>query len=238
LGAKITQSDNGITMDWMGIKLRITNSEDFVIIYELLRCNNYNFASNGSLTVIDVGMNVGIASLYFAKMPQVHVVYSFEPFSRPFARALENFALNPETSSKIRPKRVGLAEKRETIEVRCSENTIGTSIRGNGGPEIDCITTEEASEALKPIIDEALRRKQGVALKMDCEGSEFAILESLDMSGLLRNVKTLMMEWHKWWSPVKSDRNIVELLTKNDFIVFDFAHIDNPHASMIYAVRT
>ncbi|HZZ63309.1 MAG TPA: FkbM family methyltransferase [Roseiarcus sp.] len=238
LGANVTPSRRGVVTDWMGVKLLIKHQEDFHIITEVFRLNNYNFVNRGAACVIDVGMNVGIASLYFAKMPQVSVVHSFEPFSWPFARALENFALNPELSSKIRPNRVGLAEKSEVTRVRCSESTIGTSIRGNNGPDEDNISIQEASEALKPIFDEALRCGQAIVLKMDCEGSEFAILDSLHRSKLLLDVKILMMEWHKWWSPPeKTNQNIVEILSRNGFVVFDFAHLDDPHASMIYAVR-
>lgn len=238
LGANVTPSRRGVVMDWMGVKLHIKHQEDFHIITEVFRLNNYNFVNRGAACVIDVGMNVGIASLYFARMPQVSVVHSFEPFSWPFARALENFALNPELSSKIRPNRVGLAAKSEVTRVRCSESTIGTSIRGNDGPDEDNISIQEASEALKPIFDEASHSGQAIVLKMDCEGSEFTILDSLHRSNLLVNVKILMMEWHKWWSPPeKTNQNIVEILSQDGFVIFDFAHLDDPHASMIYAVR-
>jgi FkbM family methyltransferase len=238
LGAKITPSQDGVFFEWNGIKLLMKSEEDFVLIYEVFRCNNYNFIQAEAAAVIDIGMNVGVASLYFAKMRQVQVVHSFEPFSRPFARALENFALNPQVSSKIRPNQVGLAGKNDVIEVSCSDSvTIGTSIRGIDGPQSDTITIREASAALKPLVDEAVRCGQAVVLKMDCEGSEFAILESMYESKLLGNVKVLMMEWHKWWSPEKSNNNIVEILSASGFVTFDLLHLDNPHASMIYAVR-
>ncbi|MBV9289421.1 MAG: FkbM family methyltransferase [Hyphomicrobiales bacterium] len=237
LGANITMSKEGVIIDWMGTKLLATNREDLAIMQEVFRCNNYNFVNREPSCVIDIGMNVGMASLYFAKMPQVIIVHSFEPFSRPFARALENLALNPDLSAKIRPNRLGLADKNEVATVRCSENTIGTSIRGNNGPEEDTITIQEAAETLKPIFDQALRARQAIVLKMDCEGSEFAILDSLQKSNLLNKVKILMMEWHKWWSPEKTDRNIVDALSRAEFVVFDFVHLDDPHASMIYAVR-
>jgi hypothetical protein len=107
LGAQICPLQDGVIVDFMGVKALVKNREEFQLIEEIFRCNSYKFATDQNVCVIDVGMNVGLASLYFAKMPEVQVVHAFEPFYRPFARALENFALNPELSSKIRPNPSG-----------------------------------------------------------------------------------------------------------------------------------
>ena len=131
LGAKITDGEDEISFAWLGIKCIIKNDDDLIVINEVLNFNKYKFAIAGESWVIDVGMNVGLASLYFARMPAVRAVHSFEPFSRPFARALTNFALNPELSVKIKPHQIGLSGKTEVLEVPVDlERTIGTSIRG------------------------------------------------------------------------------------------------------------
>jgi FkbM family methyltransferase len=223
----------------MGVRCLVNNVEDFQIISEIFLFSNYNFAMPGDLCVIDVGMNVGLASLYFARRPEVRVVYAFEPFSRPFARALENFALNPEFSSKIKPNNVGLAGTTEALEVSYLENsTIGCSIRGRGedGKTVDKISIREASQALRPLIQDAARNKQSVVLKMDCEGSEFPIIESLQQANLLKDIDVFMIEWHQFWSADKSNKNIVEPLVASGFFVLDFSRAGSP-GGMIYAGR-
>jgi len=237
-GAKLIHWDNNIIVDWMGIKVLIKSRDDLQLISEIFRQSAYKFEIKGEVCAIDVGMNVGMASLYFARMPQVSAVHSFEPFSRPFQRALENFALNPEIRGKINPNNFGLAGKTEKLEVRCWDDaTLSTSIRGGDGPIIDRISVKDATEALKPIIESASDDKLRIVLKLDCEGSEFAILESLDNAGMLKKVNIVMMEWHKWWSAELTNETIVGRLSAKGFITFDFLHLDNPDASLIYASR-
>jgi FkbM family methyltransferase len=239
LGAKITDGQDEILFAWLGIKCVIKSDEDLVVINEILNRNNYKFVIGGESCVIDVGMNVGLASLYFARMPSVRVVHSFEPFSRPFARALTNFALNPELSVKIKPYQIGLSGKTEVLEVPIDqEKTIGTSIRGRvPGTVADRISIQDATEALGPIIREASQKNQSIVVKLDCEGSEFGIFDSLEKSELLGRINIFMIECHKNWLPDKSNETLVKSLVANDFSVFDFNHMENAGASLIYASR-
>lgn len=132
LGAKVSPNQNEATIEWMGVRTLLKSDEDIQILEEVFVSNMYKFASRGNFCVIDVGMNVGFASLYFARMPRVQVVHSFEPFSAPFQRALENIALNPELALKIKLNKIGLAGATENLDVPCQEgHTIGTSIRGH-----------------------------------------------------------------------------------------------------------
>ena len=240
LGAKITDRQDEISFEWLGIKCAIKSDEDLVIINEVLNLNSNKFAIAGGSCVIDIGMSVGLASLYFARMPAVRAVHSFEPFSRPFARALTNFALNPELGAKIKPHQIGLSGKTEVLEVPVDpERTIGTSIRGRAtGAVVDRISIQDASEALEPIIREASRQKQSIVVKMDCEGSEFGIFDSLEKSKLLRKINILMIKCHKNWSPDKTHETLVKPLVANGFSVFDFNHMDNAGVSLIYASRS
>ena len=177
-GATVVPREEGVLVNLMGLSILTRVRTDFALIREILLNNNYQFRANGNFCVIDVGMNIGIASLFFAKMPQVQTVYSFEPFKIPFNRARENFALNPSFANKIVAKQIALAGKNGIAEVKVSgTDTIGTSIRGLPRGELtDKIEIREASEVLGPIIDQAAKDNLCVVLKLDCEGSEFAIL--------------------------------------------------------------
>jgi len=223
----------------MSVKCLFKNKGDLNVFDDIFCANNYNFRMTGSCCVIDIGMNVGLASLYFARMPTVQVVHSFEPFTCPFNRALENFALNPDIGVKIKPNHFGLSGTNEVLEVSFSEDpTIGASIRGGAGPATDKITVRDASATLRPIIEEAERNKQLVVIKMDCEGSEFAIVEALDRANLLGRVNVFMIQWHKLWSADKSNDDLARPLLANGFAVFDFLRVNAPSASMLFAART
>ena len=77
-----------------------------------------------------------------------------------------------------------------------------------------------------------------VVIKMDCEGSEFEIFDDLAASGLLSEVNILMVEWHKWWSKEKSDRDLIKLMVERAFTTFNKPHLSNPNAGMIYASKS
>jgi FkbM family methyltransferase len=239
-GAEILPtSEAGLIVKWRGIILLVENAEDFVLINEILKDNSYNFIVPGDVCVIDVGMNVGIASLFMATNDAVSVIHAFEPFSRPFARALKNFSLNPAISAKIRPKQIGIGGASQTLEVPILENeTIATSIRGRSdGAVTDRIEIVEASNAFRPIIADARGRGQGIVIKLDCEGSEFAILRSLYDQSLIGEIDAFMIECHKNWTPGMDNETINKLLSDSGFYIFDFNHMDTT-GSDIYACRS
>ena len=70
-------------------------------IGEILVDEVYSFDCTGDAIVIDIGMNRGIASLYFAAKDNILNVYAFEPFGPTRALAQRNLELNPELARKI-----------------------------------------------------------------------------------------------------------------------------------------
>jgi hypothetical protein len=84
---------------------------------------------------------------------------------------------------------------------------------------------------------DAEKEKKAVFLKIDCEGSEFAIMQSLERAGLLILIDAIMIEWHKWWSADLSQKDIIRSLLDAGFVVFDRTTPANVFAGMVYAVR-
>ena len=72
------------------------NIDEFNNIRDIFCADCYNYFLNDTSgeVVIDIGMNIGGASLYFLNKPNVIKVYSFEPFPDTFAEAEDNFKLN------------------------------------------------------------------------------------------------------------------------------------------------
>ena len=238
-GCSVDVTPEGTKLVFQGIAFYLRSLEDIQLANEVFVSHDYFVASGRDVVAIDVGMNVGLASLYLASLPRVRAVHSFEPFPRPFDRALEHFALNPHLSQKIRPHRFGLGGRDEELTVQVIDgNTIGNSIRGLSEGVQTVITVRDAAPKFARICEEAEKSSLDVIVKLDCEGSEFAILERLDEEGLLPRISAFMMEWHKWWSADLTSQTIVERLTRNGFFVFDKTRATPDQlAGHIYAVR-
>jgi FkbM family methyltransferase len=237
-GVTFSSSDLGLLAEYNGIKFALNNSEDFHIFVEIFIAKCYRFEMLGRCMLFDVGMNTGLAALNFASAENVVSVHSFEPFATPRERALQNFEMNPKIASKIFPYPFGLYD--EEIQTRVSYDqghTIGTSIRGTDGHEVVSIKLCDASRILNPLIESARTKQLAVVLKLDCEGSEFPIIENLERSGVLRKIDVILMEWHKWWDEKKTERALIEPLIRNQFTVFDRTESNNPHAGLIIATN-
>ena len=230
--------DNGIVnVHWRGVTANIINMEDYQVFFEIYLHNEYCVQEIDPLYVIDIGMNSGFASLYFASWPNVTTVTSYEPFAVPFERAANNFALNSSLGKKIFPHDFGIGGADETLKLMYnSDYTISGSVRGyQAGNEVS-VTIRDAG-ILGGVIRAARANGEKVLLKMDCEGSEFAIIDRLFELGLLRQIDILVAEWHKWWSKEKSQADIIDKLLASGHTVFDRTRVDNDATGMIFSVR-
>ena len=233
---QVTEQD--IIADFSGTRFHVYNAEDLQVLNEIFIHNEYNFITGRDKIVIDIGMNAGLASLFMARDPTVREVHAFEPFSLPHARALKNFALNPKTATKIMPNQFGLGERDEQMEVMVrSDATIGISVRGAGTGKPETIRIREAASIISQLAEHAGNGGMDLVIKMDCEGSEFGIFETLAQHGLFSSIDAMVIEWHKWWSKEKTQMDLIAPLLAAGFIVLDKTQLSNPHAGLCYAVR-
>ena len=225
-------------VDVDGILLHIASAEDFQVLDEVFVKNDYRYSLAKDHIVIDVGMNVGFAALFFANVARARAVFAFEPFARPFACAMDNIARNAKLAEKITVSQIGLSNYDDNSVVNTVAGfTLGMTLKGldRGNPET--IQVRTAADVLRPLIEEAEARDRAVVLKLDCEGSEFPIFESLVAEGLLERIDIIMIEWHKEWSPDRTQNDLVEPLNQRGFVVFDQTEPSSQIAGMLYAVR-
>jgi FkbM family methyltransferase len=238
-GATISNVNDSVKISCMGVNFFAHSREDLTVFDEIWMRNVYNFSSPSKTVVIDIGMNVGLASLYFARMPWVEKVYAFEPFDQPYLRAISNFEINPDLRQKIKPHKFGLSGKSETLNVLSSSiATISTSIRGLRHGDRQAIEIRDACQIFKGIIQEHEGADVSLVVKMDCEGSEFEILERLAACSMIREFRIFMIEWHKWWCSSKTSSDLVAPLVGCGFDVFNQTYALDAHAGMIFAVRS
>jgi FkbM family methyltransferase len=159
------------------IRFNLDNSENAA--HAVFSNEVYNFYGlpNEKFVVIDIGLNIGLTSLYLANKEDVKIIYSFEPFAETFRQAEENLKLNPELAKKISIFNLGLSNKNESVSVHYNPEMPGSmSTVGDKFPDAEQEVTVElkkASEVLLPIIE---KHTESIMLKMDCEGAEHRII--------------------------------------------------------------
>ncbi|MCL2799006.1 MAG: FkbM family methyltransferase [Endomicrobia bacterium] len=205
------------------IKFLVKNISDIKIILEIFYELNYKINTKDECVVIDVGMNKGAASLYFASQPNIKKVFSYEPFKETYESAIRNFELNKELKEKIYPHNFGISDNDADISVNYSSkdqglNTVTDVNLKNLTPNVGNTTKQTvklaaADKIFSEIINSASKEK--IIVKMDCEGSEYKIFDCLDKAGLFPKISYILLEWH-----FKGENILIETLLKNGFVSF------------------
>jgi FkbM family methyltransferase len=221
-----------------GIKAIIQTEEEITILEEIYLQGCYNLIYDKPAVVWDIGMNVGLASLYLASSPNVVAVFSYEPFKATYQQALRNIYLNPAIASKIQPFSYGVGGQKETITVDYTPEMRG-SVGVNGLPDRfkqkhqsvvkEAIEIESASIVLDSI--RAQYPDLDIIAKIDCEGSEYDIFRTLHAEGKLGSIRAIMMEWHQ-----KGPDALVNDLRKAGFVIFS-RRPKSKTIGLIHAVR-
>lgn len=202
LNGKYKIENGQLVFSWDHLKANISSASELYLIHEIYvnLCYNFMIPGDAHVKVIDIGMNVGMASLFFAGLPFVDAIFSYEPFRPTYELAMANYSLNPGLSGKIHPENYGLGNKHEVVSVPFLASNLGrnTSFTADRG---DMNTAPVEQITLKPAgreIQDLLRKypEDPFVLKIDTEGAEYDILESISATGLPEQIVVIMMEWH------------------------------------------
>jgi len=234
-GCKI---ENEIVTTPEGVKIDISNvpHEALGITKEVFLQKDYavNFVNDAAL--IDIGLNRGIASLFFATYPNIKKIYSFEPFKPTFELAKKNLELNPQLSEKINAFNFGLGKAETTLELPYMDKATGGMstthdvCRGEKDIRKETVVIKDAAKEITPILAE--NKDRHIIVKCDCEGAEFEIFERLNEEKLIRNIDVILMEYH-----FNKPDGLVSILTKNRFAVSTKVLSEKMSTGYIYAVR-
>jgi FkbM family methyltransferase len=215
-----------------GLEFVINSTEELLILEEVFINGTYNVEINHPFIFIDIGMNVGITSLYFAKKPTCKKVVAFEPFQPTLTFAIKNFAIN-DIAQKIQVNEVGLGYPPRMLTISYSEESKGSV--GIHGVASYIEKKKDIREEQLPIIDvfEALNeiKDEKIVLKIDCEGSEYEILDRLNDTGLLDRFDVIMIEWH-----IKGPAPLLKILHDNNFDILSMGK-HNSNIGMLYAFK-
>ena len=233
-GVKIVDGDVIVTIDGISFYARVP--DDLRFVDEIFFRSTYNFSLGRDCCVIDIGMNIGLVAMTFARKDFVKQVHSFEPFKGTYSRARANLSLNPEIAAKISAHNFGLADADEdkTVLIYDESDSGAFSIRGSGSGTPEAISVRNAAKVLGPIIEAAKADGLSIVAKVDCEGSEFPIFETLEQHGLLAELSAFMVEWHRGILG-KTQRDLIAPLLTHGFTVFDLT--GKTGNGFFYAVR-
>ncbi len=143
--------------------------------------------------VIDIGANIADSAIYFISKGAASVI-AFEPFPATYRQAKENIELNG-MGGRITLLNMGVGGKRRKVRLPTSfigtsgMDSIGKSALGQNsgdGEEIDIITLADIAE---------MYPEEGVVVKMDCEGCEYAAILGAE-NETLRHFSAFILEYH------------------------------------------
>jgi FkbM family methyltransferase len=221
-----------------GVKIDISNMplETMGIIGEIFLKKNYSICLGYDIVLIDIGLNRGIASLYFATYPNTQKIYSFEPFKPTFGLAKKNMELNPELSRKINSYNFGLGNEERTLELEYVDTVAGSMsttyevCKGEKNAKKETVIIKDAAKEISFILEE--HKDKYIIVKCDCEGAEFEIFERLNNKNIINRIDAIIMEYHF----EKPDR-IIDILIANGFIVRKTDSSGKAKTGYIYAVK-
>lgn len=216
-------------------RVEITSGSELFIINEILveKCYNFRLPGSEKVIVMDVGLNVGLASLFFADHDQVERVYSYEPFLLTFRKAEFNLGLNPQLAGKISLHNFGLGLRDETLSVKFDPVNTGINSTLLENPKQKPAAEEKILvKAAKPVAANIIKDNPGkkILLKIDTEGAEYPIFENLFSERLADNIIAFMVEWHFNGPGDLETKLLQEGFKLNSFTI-------NKNSGLIYAFR-
>lgn len=227
----LTEYGEQYLVTFMQCKFIVSNKSEFLILREVFVDGVYNFNLDKNVIVFDIGMNVGISSIFFAQKDNVKAVYSYEPVDDTYDSAITNINLNPTIKEKIKTFNFGLSSVTEKQKFTYNPNNKG-SFGHVGNKKFDQTQFEEKEVQLVSIKDE-LNKVLNIhdlpyILKVDCEGAEYDIIPELKHLNKLPIL--IMMEWH-----LSNGQILVNALKELGFAVMFIT--TEKTAGMIYAFR-
>lgn len=167
-------------------------TQDLRILLEVVLENCYiprGWDTGSYSTILDVGAHLGAFSVMAARNWPNAKILAFEPFSENFRLLTHNLRVND--CQQVVPFEIAVAGRSGRKKLHLSASNTGAhSLQRDVGPSV-----EVAAVSLSEVFEQHSLESIDF-LKMDCEGSEYEILESLPQE-LLCGIQRLAMEFHE-----------------------------------------
>jgi FkbM family methyltransferase len=167
------------------------NRSDLYMIDEIWAFRKYDyfgFRVNAGDVVVDIGANIGTFSLYAAKACGASRVISFEPFPDNYRMLSKNVETNQLSN---------VTFVNEAVAGQSGLRTLKLDPADSGSHSLVWDSSERAIEVKCCTLNDVFERFSLAKidyLKMDCEGSEYEILENA--TSRLQQISRISMETH------------------------------------------
>ncbi len=195
-----------------GLRLAVRTLADLYVLDETYAKKVYDIPGKtfSDVTVIDVGAYIGVFSLYAASMWKAKQVFCFEPCPESFTALRNNIETN-KLEGVVFPFGQAVDEQSGIRDFYISPsygaiNSLCNSVLANK-MAVECVTLKSVIEYNDiDFVD---------YLKLDCEGVEWGILNSLDVE-TARKIDVIGMEFH-----MRPRGDFISVLDRLGFEVLD-----------------
>ena len=210
---KLTKKNDVIFETRSGLKIKIrVNSTDLMALTHVWMIQEYSdddFPISNDDVIIDVGAHIGLFALFASQFCKNGKIFCYEPIKENYKILIENIEMNQ--IQNIFPNNLAVTKETSRAKIFLNDDQSGHSmfIQNKNFVEVD-------SKSLSDIfIDNGI--KECDFLKLDCEGAEYEIVESLP-SDLFTKINKTAIEYHM----VDTKPELLEQLI-NKFKQFSFS---------------
>ena len=202
------------------IKIRV-KSTDLMALTNVWMINEYDvdsFKINQNDVVIDVGAHIGLFSLLVSQFCKTGKIFSFEPIRENFDLFVSNLELNH--IQNVFPFNVGVSKNSGGLNLFLNDDQSAHSIFPNGSKSVAVDST-----SLQKIFDEK-KISACKLLKLDCEGAEYDIIDSLPVE-YLDKIQNMVIEYHFADTKPELIKNLIIKIKNAGFKIQTMPHYDD-----------
>ena len=208
------------TKTGLRIKIRV-RSTDLMALTNVWMINEYDvedFEINTNDTVIDIGAHIGLFSLLVSQLCKTGKILSFEPVSENFDLLVSNLKLNH--IKNILPFNMAVSKNSGRLDLFLNNDQSAHSIFSKSSESISVEST-----SLQKIFEEN-KISSCKLLKLDCEGAEYEIIDSLP-SEYLNKIQNIVMEYHSADTKPELVKNLIQKIKNAGFKIKTRPHHDD-----------
>ena len=227
---KTIKKDNVIleTRDELKIKIR-TNSTDIMQLGTVWLTKDYSipgFEIKDNDVIVDIGAHIGLFSLFASQFCKNGKIFCFEPMKENHEMLLDNIDLNK--IKNIVPLNLAVSKEKEYVKIYLNSDESAHSVFPHGN-----IFVEVKSTTIEIFFDE-YKIENCNLMKIDCEGAEYEIIDSIPDEYFSR-INKMIIEYHIVDKKPELYQNLLKKLENNLFKIKTKKISEN--IGMIYAAR-
>ena len=211
---KLTKKQHVIfeTKTGLNIKIRVNSTDLMALthVWMIQEYSNSGFDINDSDIVIDIGAHIGLFALFASQFCKQGRIFCFEPIKENYELLVEN--INSNKIKNIIPFNFAVSKESDSVKIFLNDDYSGHSmfLETNNFVIVK-------SKSLLDIFSENNIQECNF-LKLDCEGAEYDIINSLP-SDFLNKIKKSVIEYHLADTHPQLLEQLIKKLRKCSFIV-------------------